>query len=74
MSLALGERTNLIVVSYRQKVIFPALANTILSTCHCYCCHHLVENIKSDFNDAAIVMKFQYAIKAYRECEYDDAY
>ena len=71
MSLALGERLDLTIVSDRQKCIVPTLANTILSACHCYCCHRLVENIKFDFNNVAIVMKFLYVTEEYWVSEYD---
>ena len=61
LPLSLGQPTNLIIISDRQKGLVPALANIIPSATHCYCCRHLAENIKKNFNDSAILMKFWYA-------------
>ena len=49
----------------------PALAKVILSATHCYCCRRLAENIKSKFNDSAVLMKFWCASRAYGACEHE---
>ncbi|RWR87935.1 hypothetical protein CKAN_01689900 [Cinnamomum micranthum f. kanehirae] len=69
--MALGSPKNLTIVSDHQKGLVPALTNIIPSARHCYCCHHIAENIKSVFSDFAIVMKFWRAAKAYRPCEFE---
>ena len=71
MSVAFREPRNLTIVSDRQKGLVLRLVNIMPTSPHCYCCRHLVENIKSRFNDSAIVMKFWHAAEAYSACEHD---
>ena len=71
LSLSLGQPTNLTIISDRQKGLVPALANIIPSVTHCYCCRHLAKNIKSNFSDSAVLMKFWCAAKACRACEHE---
>ena len=69
--LALDKPPNLTIVSDRQKGLVLALASTIPSARHCYCCHHITENVKEIFKDDAIVKKSWFAAKSYRPCEYE---
>ena len=55
----------------RQKGLVPALASTTPSARHCYCCHHIAENVKGNFKDDAVVRKLWFAAKSYRPFEYE---
>ena len=71
LSITLGEPKNLTIVPDRQKGPILALKSMLPSACHCFCRHHIAENIKVSFNDHGIVRTFWKAARAYRPNEYD---
>ena len=71
LSFSLGEPKNLIIISDHQKGLIPTVQAMMPSAKHCFCCHHIAENIKAAFNDHGIIRKFWSAARAYRPCEYD---
>ena len=71
LSLSLGEPKNLIIIIDRQRGLIPVVQAMMLGAKHCFCCHHIVENIKAAFNNHGIIKKFWSAARAYRPCEYD---
>ena len=58
-------------MSDRQKGLVPAVEEVFPNAQHCYCCHHIVENIRSRFKDDGIVKKLWFNAKSYRPCEYE---